>query len=203
MVKDVNAQRFEFARICRTYIHREGLEDLLAWLEDGEKSDFFTSPASTRTSFHGAYEGGLCEHSLDVFKIAMARADSFFPEKSGETEEQRAERHEKFIESVAIAALFHDLCKIGCYVPKARAFGDYKYEKCDGLNIGHHGATSVFLISRHMRLTMGEWAAIVCHMGVYDISGSAASEISSAYDRIPLALLIHQADEEAAHLKDR
>ena len=39
-------------------IKRDGLEDLLGWLQ---KSDFFTAPASTR--YHGAYEGGLCEHS--------------------------------------------------------------------------------------------------------------------------------------------
>ena len=62
---DVEKQKQEFLSLCRENIHREGLEDLLTWLQ---KSDFFTAPASTR--YHGAYEGGLCEHSLDVYRMA-------------------------------------------------------------------------------------------------------------------------------------
>ncbi len=41
-----------------TATQRKGMDKLLAWLES---TDFFTAPASTR--FHGAYEGGLLEHS--------------------------------------------------------------------------------------------------------------------------------------------
>ena len=62
---DVEKQKQEFLALCRESIHREGLEELLTWLQ---KSDFFTAPASTR--YHGAYEGGLCEHSLDVYRMA-------------------------------------------------------------------------------------------------------------------------------------
>ena len=59
---DLEKQKQEFLTLCRENIKRDGLEDLLGWLQ---KSDFFTAPASTR--YHGAYEGGLCEHSLDVY----------------------------------------------------------------------------------------------------------------------------------------
>lgn len=55
---DLEKQKQEFLTLCRENIKRDGLEDLLGWLQ---KSDFFTAPASTR--YHGAYEGGLCEHS--------------------------------------------------------------------------------------------------------------------------------------------
>ena len=41
---------------------RPGIENLLEFIR---KSDFYTAPASTR--FHGAYEGGLLEHSLNVY----------------------------------------------------------------------------------------------------------------------------------------
>ena len=58
---DIEAQKQEFLALCREKIHRDGLEELLSWLQ---KSDFFTAPASTK--YHGAYEGGLCEHSLDL-----------------------------------------------------------------------------------------------------------------------------------------
>ena len=53
----------EFIEIFKTYITRDGSDKLLDYLE--HKSDFFTSPASAR--FHGSYEGGLCDHSLNVY----------------------------------------------------------------------------------------------------------------------------------------
>ena len=55
-----NRQRF--IDIYKTNITREGADKLLAYLES---SDFFTAPASTR--YHGNYEGGLCQHSLNVY----------------------------------------------------------------------------------------------------------------------------------------
>lgn len=51
-----------FNDICHKYIQREGIYDLLSWLED---TDFYSAPASTR--YHGDYEGGLCDHSLHVY----------------------------------------------------------------------------------------------------------------------------------------
>lgn len=41
---------------------REGIEKLIDFLE---KTDFFTAPASTR--FHMSCEGGLLQHSLNVY----------------------------------------------------------------------------------------------------------------------------------------
>lgn len=52
----------EFVKIYNKYIRRKGAKELIQWLES---TDFFTAPASTK--YHGAYEGGLCEHSLNVF----------------------------------------------------------------------------------------------------------------------------------------
>ena len=49
-------------------IHRPGAEKLLAWLEG---TDFFTAPASTR--FHAAYEGGLLDHSLNVYNVLISK----------------------------------------------------------------------------------------------------------------------------------
>ena len=79
----------KFLTLCRENIHREGIDKLLAWLE---KSDFFTAPASTR--FHGAHEGGLVEHSLNVYEQLT----------NGEP-----------TETTAIISLFHDLCKTDFY----------------------------------------------------------------------------------------
>ena len=69
---DIEAQKQEFIKRCKDNIHRDGVDDLLGWLQ---KSDFFTAPASTK--YHGAYEGGLCEHSLDVYNLAIKTAKAY------------------------------------------------------------------------------------------------------------------------------
>ena len=56
-------KREEFIAVYQENIQRRGADRLLEWL-DSDASDFFTAPSSTR--FHGAYEGGLVEHSLNA-----------------------------------------------------------------------------------------------------------------------------------------
>lgn len=52
---------------------REGIEELIAWLET---TDFYIAPASTR--FHGNYEGGLLEHSLNVYDLLNLEVQNIF-----------------------------------------------------------------------------------------------------------------------------
>ena len=90
-----------FIEIYQAQITRPGADALLEYLE--HKSDFFTAPSSTR--FHGCYEGGLCEHSLNVYHclvdyLQRERVQELYGLEYGE-------------ESVAIVALLHDLCKVG------------------------------------------------------------------------------------------
>ena len=56
--------------------NRDGIDKLLAWIE---KSDFYKAPASTR--FHGSYEGGLLEHSLNVYKVLKQKLKQLQKEK--------------------------------------------------------------------------------------------------------------------------
>ena len=58
----------EFIRIFEEQIHREGAQALLNWMQT---TDFFTAPASTR--FHGACEGGLVMHSVNVYRVLTQR----------------------------------------------------------------------------------------------------------------------------------
>lgn len=51
-----------FLSVYHDAVHRDGADMLLRWLED---SDFFVAPASTK--FHGCHEGGLLQHSLNVY----------------------------------------------------------------------------------------------------------------------------------------
>ena len=88
----------EFIEIYTANIHREGADALLDYLE--HKSDFFTSPASAR--YHGAYEGGLCDHSVNVYHCLT--------EYLARERVQELYGVEVPAESVAVAALLHDLC---------------------------------------------------------------------------------------------
>lgn len=58
---DLEKQKQEFLTLCRENIKRDGLEDLLGWLQ---KSDFFTAPASTR--YHGALKA-VCVNTPWMF----------------------------------------------------------------------------------------------------------------------------------------
>ena len=87
----------EFIEIFREHVHRDGAEALLDYLTN--KSDFFTSPASAR--YHGAYAGGLCEHSLNVYHcltdyLARERVTDLYG-------------LEYSPESIALVALLHDV----------------------------------------------------------------------------------------------
>ena len=104
-----NRQRF--IDIYKTHITREGADKLLAYLEN---SDFFTAPASTR--YHGNYEGGLCQHSLNVYD---ALVDILNRPRVKETYGISYSN-----ESIAIAALLHDLCKVNFYKASTRNVKD-------------------------------------------------------------------------------
>ena len=65
--EQLSANRERFLQLLRDKVKRDGVEDLISYLEN---NDFFTAPSSTR--FHGNYEGGLCEHSLNVHDCLVA-----------------------------------------------------------------------------------------------------------------------------------
>ena len=74
---DLDMQRDQFLNIFDTCIgEREGKEALREWLLS-DHCDFFIAPASTK--YHGNYDGGLCEHSIDVYEMAV-RLESLYRE---------------------------------------------------------------------------------------------------------------------------
>ena len=187
----------EFIKLYNKHITREGSDKLLDYLTS-PASDFFTAPASTR--YHGAYAGGLKDHSVNVFHcltdyLARSRCTEVyglsFPE-----------------ETIAIVALLHDLCKVNCYKPGFRNVKDESgtwtkvpsFEYNDPLPYGH-GEKSVYIISGFMRLTREEAFAIRYHMG---FSGNDDERnVGSAFEKFPLALALHLADMEASYFLER
>lgn len=179
-----------FREIYHTHIQREGADKLYDFLMSS--SDFATAPASTR--FHGAYEGGLLEHSLNVYDclvdyLERARVKDLYGMSYRP-------------ETVAIAALLHDVCKTGCYKKGTRNVKDANgvwqtvptFEFDDKLPYGH-GEKSVYIISGYMKLTREEAFAIRYHMGFS--STDDARNVSAAFEMFPLAFALSVADSEA------
>ncbi len=183
-----NLERFK--EIYRTHITREGADRFLDYLLS--TSDFAVAPASTR--FHGAYEGGLLEHSLNVYDCLM---DYLSRQRVKDTYGMAYTD-----ESVAIAALLHDVCKTNCYKKGTRNVKDERgvwqtvptYEFDDKLPYGH-GEKSVYIISGYMKLTREEAFAIRYHMGFS--STDDARNVSAAFEMFPLAFALSVADSEA------
>ena len=181
----------EFERIYRENITREGADRLLDWLH---KTDFFLAPASTR--YHNAFEGGLVQHSVNVYQALMKHFD---PESDNP-------------ESFALCALLHDVCKaqfykVSCRNVKDPATGRWEpqpyYTIEDEFPYGH-GEKSVFLIERFLRLKPSEAVAIRWHMGGFDNAAQGGSmAISQAYEKYPLAVKLHMADLEATYLMEK
>ena len=183
--------REKFLDFYNKFITREGADKLLEYIES--KTDFFTAPASTR--FHGAYEGGLLEHSLNVYEcLCDFAARPRFKEKYGFTFS---------VESLAIVALLHDLCKTNFYktemrnVKKNGVWESVPYYTIeDNLPYGH-GEKSVYIISGFMKLTRDEAFAIRYHMG---FSGPEdANQVGKALEMFPLAFALCVADMEASY----
>lgn len=180
----------KFWAIFSDSINRDGASDLIHWLYN---TDFFEAPASTR--FHGCVPGGLCAHSVHVWEEFM-RLLKVYPEVKTNPE------------TAAIITLLHDLCKIGCYKQELRnkkENGIWKsvptYVFDEDFCFGSHGAKSVYLIQKFMRLTDEEAVAINCHMGFADRSSGDYS-IGKAFEQTPLAWLLHVADESATYIRE-
>ena len=192
---DLEESKQEFLDIFYDNVERDGAEEFLNFLE---KTDFFTSPASSR--FHNNFEGGLCAHSVNVYKRLLSLVQHEF-----------GENWQKVVsaESVAIIGLLHDVCKVNNYVVEMRntkVDGEWVqkpfYKVDDTLPYGH-GEKSVYMISGFMKLSREEAMAINWHMGAFDERAKTNSAIlKNVFKRYPIAFLAHLADYMATYLDE-
>ena len=188
----INENKQQFLKIARENIKRDGLEDLLKWLES---TDFFEAPASSK--FHSAEAGGLCFHSLNVYKRLLEMAEKEWGEDFNK-------------ETVTICSLFHDVCKCCFYKTEYRNVKDENgnwikkpyYAIDDPLPYGH-GEKSVYIINGYMRLTREEALAINWHMGGFDKRVAGGDfQFSKAYYKYPICVMTHLADVMATYLDE-
>ena len=183
-----------------SYINRPGADKLLDWLE---KIGFFTAPASAK--HHGAYAGGLVEHSNNVYSRLVQLA-------AAEDERQGRRRFSEYtVGTIAVVALLHDVCKADAYKVEKKnqkqKDGSWKeveiYGYTNSLPLGH-GEKSIIQIMRYMQLTEEEMLAIRWHMGAFDSAVKGGSyDMNNAFAGSRLAAMLHIADMMATHLDER
>lgn len=197
-----NVERFES---ILSSIERPGMDKLIAFYR---KSDFYTAPASTR--YHSHYEGGLLEHSLNVYDCLMSKRNS---------EVWKDVLSKVPDESFAIAALCHDTCKTYFYAfekknrkvykddgTKQDSMGKYDWESYNAYVVNDqipygHGEKSVMMLEEFIKLKPVERYAIRWHMG-YTEPKENWNNFSAAIKIHPLCLALHLSDLEATHLKE-
>ena len=179
----------DFVELLRT-TNGDGIEELIRYLQ--EETDFFTAPASTK--YHGAFAGGLLMHSINVCaELRLDPNSKVYP-----------------TETLIIVALLHDICKANCYRTEKRNVKEnggwvekqiYVFE--DELPLGH-GEKSLYLASKFIKLSDEEAAAIRWHMGAFDCAFRGGDRgLNAAYEKYPLAVLLHMADMRATYLVER
>lgn len=185
----------KFIEIFTKNITREGANDLLEFLK---KTDFFVAPASTQ--FHNAFEGGLCEHSINVYNRFLNAVKNEY-----------GKDYTKVVsnETIAICGLLHDICKVDTFktdVRNKKVDGNWVqvpfYTVEDSLPYGH-GEKSVYIISGFIKLSREEAMIINWHMGGFDarVRGGCFG-LSEAYYKYPLACIFHTCDMLATYLDE-
>jgi len=164
---------------------------------------FFTAPASTK--YHGAYAGGLYDHSRCVYdRLANLTNDN-------KLTWQRPQ-------SPFIIGMFHDLCKCDQYYPvfKNVFVSDNKGRLVASSEIDHyeynintalkgHATKSIIILSSLFTLTEEEMLCIRYHMGAYGNEQEQKDEwagFDKAIRKYEVVLYAHLADQLASKVDD-
>lgn len=195
----LESQKNEFCDLLRS----TGREDIEYVIEDLTALGFFEAPASTR--FHLCYEGGLCEHSLNVCKVALMLREQMI--------QMKPDMEPMFPkDSVIIASLLHDVCKADIYKPAIKKKKNQLgiIEDVPGWDVDYsnfplgHGEKSVIVILRMgFALTDDEIMAIRWHMTAWDLpfqSPELKNNLNTAKSKCPLCALIQAADGLSANV---
>ena len=172
MTKNERIKGYREIMPIHTRLDPEVLEDL----------GFFTTPASTK--YHGAYEGGLFDHSLAVTENLVELTEKLDLEWSRP-------------ESPYIVGMYHDLCKCDNYVVDPET-GKYIYNP--DMIIPGHGDKSVIMLSQHLKLTYEEIVCIRWHMGAYETDTKLWNYYGRAIETYPNVLYTHTADMIASKI---
>ena len=174
-------------------------------------SDFFTAPASAM--YHNAFKGGLCQHSLNVYKMLYEMTAMIWPNGSDCPYDE---------DCLKIVALFHDFDKMNKYEAtvmnkkvysesgtKYDQMGKYDWVSVPGYKrkedkdvflLGTHGENSVYMTETFIPLSTEEHVAILNHHSSYD---NPNLKITPIFNKYSLACLLHLADMAATYITEK
>ena len=166
---------------------RVGIEDLIDAME---AKGFFTAPCSG--AHHLAHEGGLAEHSLNVFEL-MLKIDLALKSNTAR-------------DSIILCGILHDLGKAGDYgkpnyvenyLKSGKISESKPFVTNPNLLYIPHEIRSIAIAERYTSLTEEEEFAILYHNGMY-------SDLKYSYSgkETPLSLILHFADMWASRVTE-
>lgn len=192
MLLDINSQnKKDILKLLRS-TKREGIDKLIKFLQ---KSDYFIAPCSVK--YHLNTEGGLAQHSLNVYYTFKKLVKTFIEDLE-----------EKGInipfDTIIICSLLHDICKTNYYkktflqsIPLGKqndnVISYQKYDYDDSLPLGH-GEKSVIMLQKFIDLTEQEIMIIRWHMSGFDLSQYSKNSYYDATKKYPEIILFHSAD---------
>lgn len=194
---DYLTNKNKFVDLLRS-TRRAGIENVICKLDE---LGFFTAPASA--SHHLNEIGGLVQHSLNVYELALRIRSELLLIRS----ELVISLPE---DSVILASLLHDVCKADIYIPAVKKrktpmgyWQEYNGYDVDysGLPVGHGEKSVIRLLQWGLSLTDHEILAIRWHMSAWDMafqSYEARECLNDASAQCPLLKIIQAADGLAA-----
>ena len=194
LILSINRENAELEKLCKKLVN----------------SDFFIAPASTK--YHACYEGGLCEHSLNVYYNMLMIINT----KQGFDECCYNE------DTLKIVGLLHDISKMNIYEKTAKNTKVYhpdgnKWDELGNFDwhsevsyklkerrfvYGSHEMTSEYIVRQFIPLTLDESVAILHHMGSMSWD-SAQDNIGDIFNQYSLALLVYMADMMSTYIDER
>lgn len=182
-------------------ISREGIDNLINYLEN---STFFSDPASVNK--HNNYDGGLAEHSFNVFKN-LEKYKIIYPELND------------ISDSIKIVGLLHDISYVGCFQKSTKNLplkgSDGKNKRAENGKIIFvekesfdfypenqlpypHGHLSTIVLKQFIKLTKLEDLAIVWQNGYSQFNDYQPQLVDLAFKKHKLVMLSFFAKKEAS-----
>lgn len=198
--EQIQKNKEEFISLINSINREFNKERLIDWLEN--KSDFFTAPATAK--YHCAYEGGLCEHSLNVYYALKNLNYGYMPELVATSDEieQGIHKYKYDEDTLKIVGLLHDISKSNYYEIFSRNVKDssgnwtqvldYKVRD-DKFIYGNDEQNTEFMVSTFIPLTLDEKVALL-HKSGGKAFDSTQENIPTIFNKYQLAVLLHCAD---------
>lgn len=207
--EQIEKNRIEFLKlISEIDVEDADTQGLVEFLDS---SDFFEAPASTQ--YHCSYRGGLCEHSLHVYKSMVNLADVYRDYLPAFNKN-----------SLLIVGLLHDISKTNFYERTTHnkkiynekglkhdnlgnfdwfAEESYKVKDVqDRFLAGSHEVASSLLVAKYIPLSLEENLALIYHQAIPS-EGEVIRDMSAILNKYPLITLIQLADYSSCFILER